>query len=200
MHGAAITMTRNIRRVGVPATKRGRPNPAYQAAIHDRRAADALAAGEYASVTVDDPMALDPGDKITVLRQLRNDPLARLHSHHQIDEAQYMAGRCYQRDWERAERGARAIDPTKEAVDGGQLPEPLSDSQGKARIRLVQIERVLGRRTHRVVHAFLIDGWTMEDIAVKFFQRSGHRWANHYGKIIRDGLDELAVEYQLASK
>ena len=29
----------------------------------------------------------------------------------QIDEAQYRAGRVFQRDWEIAERGARAIDP-----------------------------------------------------------------------------------------
>jgi len=29
MHGAAITMSKNIRRVGVPATKRGRVNPTY---------------------------------------------------------------------------------------------------------------------------------------------------------------------------
>jgi hypothetical protein len=37
--------------------------------------------------------------------------------------------RAFQFDWETAERGARAIDPTKEAVDGGQMPEPITDGQ-----------------------------------------------------------------------
>lgn len=73
------------------------------ATIHDRRSTDTLAAGQYAAIEVDDPY--EQGEKIVVLRQLRSDPLARLHSHHQIDDAQYHAGRCYQRDWEVAERG-----------------------------------------------------------------------------------------------
>ena len=36
-----------------------------------------------------------------------NDPLARLHSHRQIDEAQYQGGRAFQNDWKKAERGAQ---------------------------------------------------------------------------------------------
>src|SRR5262249_51218620 len=116
-------MVKNIRRQGIPATKRGRPNPAYaEAVVHDRRSADTLATGQYAAIDVDDPYG-QRGDKVTVLRQTRGDPLGRLHAHHQIDDAQYHAGRAYQGDRERADRGARAIDPTKEAVDGGRLPE-----------------------------------------------------------------------------
>lgn len=171
-----------------------------ESATHDRRATDALAAGQYASIDVADPMALNPGDKITVLRQLRGDPLARLHSHHQIDEAQYHAGRCYQRDWEVAERGARAIDPTREAVDGGRMPEPMTDGQGRARIRLVEIERALGRNMHKVAHAVLIEGLTMETLALRMFNRAGARWENYYGRIFRDALEVLAVEYNLAGK
>ena len=120
--GASQSMARNIRRIGVPATKGGKPNPAYQeSVVHDRRSADTLAAGQYAPIEVKDPY--DPnGAKLTVLRQTRGDPLGRLHAHSQIDDAQYHAGRRYQGDRERADRGARAIDPTKEAVDGGRLP------------------------------------------------------------------------------
>jgi hypothetical protein len=68
---------------------------------------------EVATVEVDNPLALEPGEKIVALRSIRNDPLARLHSHRQIDEAQYQAGRAFQSDWEKAERGPRAVDPTR---------------------------------------------------------------------------------------
>lgn len=169
--------------------------PAAQ--VHDRRSTDTLAAGQYAPIEVQDPYA--PDEKITVLRQLRSDPLARLHAGSHIDDAQYMAGRSYQRDWELAERGARAIDPTKEAVDGGQLPEPLSDSQAAARMRLIGVKASLGRKMHAVAHAFLIDGGTTEQIG-RAEDRSGHRWANYYGKMLRDALDTLAVEYGFASE
>src|ERR1700760_3482336 len=94
--------------------------------VHDRRATELGRKAEVAPIEVDDPYATREGETIVVLRQLRNDPLARLHNHRQIDKAQYLAGRRYQRDWEIAERGARAIDPTRERVDGGALPEALS--------------------------------------------------------------------------
>lgn len=172
----------------------------YPGAVHDRRSTDLTAGADVAAIEVDDPLALDAGDKIVVYRQLRNDPLARLHSHHQIDEAQYMAGRAYQRDWETAERGARAIDPTKEAVDGGMLAEPLSDKQGNARKRLVEIERALGRTMHRVAHAVLVDGLSMEVMALQLFNRHGEVSRKYYGTMFRDALNILAVEYRLATK
>ena len=52
---------------------------------------------------VDDPY--EPGAKIVTLRNLRDDPLGRLHDRNQIDEAQFQAGRRFQADWERAEKG-----------------------------------------------------------------------------------------------
>jgi hypothetical protein len=73
---------------------------------------------EIAAVEVDDPMALEPGEKIVTLRSIRNDPLARLHTHRQIDEAPYQGGRAFQDDWEKAERGPQAVDPTRECRRG----------------------------------------------------------------------------------
>lgn len=165
--------------------------------IHDRRSTDTLSAGQYAPIEIDDPY--QDGEKIVVLRQLRFDPLARLHSHHQIDEAQYHAGRCYQRDWETAERGARAIDPTKEAVDGGHLPEPITDRQAKARKRLIRVRAELGRVVRPLIHGVLIEGSSIEAYSI-LQGRAGARWSNFYGKMFREGLDVLAVEYKLASR
>src|SRR6516164_11558901 len=121
--------------------------------VHDRMSADAANRLniETAEILVDDPY--EPGAKILATRQLRHDQLAWLHSHGQIDEAQFKAGRAYQGDYERAERGARAIDPTKENVDGGLAIDPLPLSQMAARNKLVSIEKILGHYLVRILQA-----------------------------------------------
>ena len=73
----------------------------------------APSADEVAEIDVDDPHATRTGQKIPVLRQMRSDPLARLHARKQIDEAQYNAGRAYQRDWR--SRNAASVRSTSRA-------------------------------------------------------------------------------------
>lgn len=157
--------------------------------VHDRRATDLLAAGRYVPAEVIDPYASN--DKIVVMRQTRGDPLARLHSHRQINDAQFHAGRDYQNDREIAERGARAIDPTKEAVDGGLLPEALTERQVKARRRLVKIKTELGRRLVAVLDDVLIEGKTIEQIAQTRMQSV----LKLHGGLFRVALNELALIY-----
>jgi hypothetical protein len=158
------------------------------------------AQAEIAVVDIDDPVATKTGEKVTVLRQLRSDPLARLHAHRQIDEAQYRAGRVFQRDCEIAERGVRALDPTRERVDGGAMAQAVGDAQMRARKRLIAMEHVLGRTMHRVTHAVLVDGMSMETLAKALFDREGEVAVKYYGRLFRDALDVLAVEYGLAGK
>src|SRR3979490_454624 len=122
------------------------------AKVHDRRSKDLPRNAEVAAVEVDDPLALEPGEKIVPLRSVRNDPLARLHSHRQIDEAQYQGGRAFQDDWEKAERGPRAVAPPGEYVDGGQMREPITEGQRKAGLRLKSDERELGAAGSAPVH------------------------------------------------
>jgi hypothetical protein len=102
-----------------------------------------------AAIEVDDPLGLEPGEKIVTLRSIRNDPLGRLHSHRQIDEAQYQSGRAFQEDWEKAERGPQAVDPTREYVDGGQAREPITERQRKAVLRLNRARARTRRRRLR---------------------------------------------------
>src|ERR1700683_1202111 len=110
------------------------------AKVHGRRSTDLPRNAEVAAVEVDDPLGLEPGDKIVTLRSLHNDPLGRLHSHRHVDEAQYQGGRAFQDDWEKAERGPRAVDPTREYVDGGRAREPITERQRRAGPRLHRIQ------------------------------------------------------------
>jgi hypothetical protein len=132
-------------------------------------------------------------------RCARFDPLARLHSRRQIDEAQYHGGRSFQNDWEKAERGPQAVDPTREHVDGGQFREPITESQRKAVLRLNRIERELGADGSTLVHEVLIMGMTMEQISERR-GLGGQRWLDYFAKRLRECLDRLALVYGFATE
>ena len=154
-------------------------------------------ASHVAPVDVDDPYAA--GEKIRVMRALRDDPLGRLHDRGQIDEAQYRAGRAFQDDFEEAERGPRAIDPSKEAVDGGTMPEPISEGQRRAGLMLKQAHKLLGADGSAIAHDVLIHGRTMLQIA-GMRGLSGKKWAEHFGARFRDCLNRLAKLYGFANE
>jgi hypothetical protein len=165
---------------------------------HDRRAGDLPRNAEVVAVEVDDPLALEPGEKIVALRSIRHDPLGRLHAHHQIDDAQYRGGRAFQNDWERAERGPQAIDPGREHVDGAQGREPITEGQRQAVLRLNRAERELGADGAAIVHDVLVQGLTMEQVGLKR-GLSSQRWSDYFSRRFRECLDRLAILYGFAS-
>ena len=167
--------------------------------IHDRRSRDLPHNAEVAPIEVDDPMALEPGDKIVALRSIRNDPLARLHSHRQIDEAQYRSGRAFQNDWERAERGPQAVDPTREYVDGVRTREPITEGQRRVVLRLNRAERELGADGSALIHDVLIKGMTMAQVGQRRSLRSA-RWNDYFSRRFRECLDRLALLYGFATE
>lgn len=178
---------------------RARRNTSYKlTGLHDRRPRDLPFNAELAEVEVDNPLALDPDEKIVAMRSIRNDPLGRLHSHHQIDEAQYRGGRAYQSDWERAERGPQAMDPTREYVDGTRSREPVTESQRQAVLRLNLVERELGTDGAALVHDVLVLGLTMDQIGERRAVRT-QRWNDYFARRFRECLDRLALVYGFAT-
>lgn len=181
----------------MPRAKRKKPH--RLAKVHDRRSHDLPLNAEVAPIEVDDPLALEPGEKIVTLRSIRNDQLGRLHSHRQIDEAQYQGGRAFQNDWEKAERGPQAVDPTREYVDGVQTREPITEGQRKAVLRLGRVERELGADGAALVHEVLIVGLSMEQVG----QRRGlqsQRWMDYFARRFQECLDRLALIYGFATE
>jgi hypothetical protein len=169
------------------------------AKLHDRRSRDLPFNADMAEVEVDNPLALDPDEKIVAMRSIRNDPLGRLHSRRQIDEAQYRGGRAYQNDWERAERGLQGVDPTREYVDGARSREPVTESQRQAVLRLGRIERELGTDGAALVHDALVLGLTMDQIGQRRAVRT-QRWNDYFARRFRECLDRLALVYGFATE
>ncbi len=168
------------------------------AKVYDRRSRDLPLNAEVATLEVDDPLALDPGEKIVALRSIRNDPLGRLHSHRQIDDAQYQGGRAFQNDWEKAERGPQAVDPSRDYVDGVRGREPITEAQRNAVVRLNRIERELGADGSALVHDVLVHGLTMQQVG----ERRGlctQRWKDYFARRFGECLDRLALLYGFAA-
>ena len=166
---------------------------------HDRRALDLPRNAEVVAVEIDDTFAREPGEKIVALRSVRNDPLGRLHAHKQLDEAQYRSGRAFQNDWERAERGPQAIDPSRDHVDGAQGRELVTEGQRQAMVRLNRAERELGADGAAIVHDILVHGLTMEQVGHKR-GLSSQRWNDYFARRFKECLDRLAVLYGMSNE
>ena len=69
---------------------------------------------------------------MTVIRALKDDPVGRMHSRRQIDEAQYKAARAFQECADRATLGSmRSVDLAKTKVSGGLPADPLPMRNGE---------------------------------------------------------------------
>lgn len=159
--------------------------------IHDRRSQDLPINAIVAPLIVKDP----EGDNIVVMRSLRDDPIGAMHARGQVDEAQYAAARHWQRCYEAVEiSGARAIDPTKEAVDGGRMREMLSDQYSKAYRDLVDAGRKLGQEGEMIVRDVL--GRCMPLLhAAASRKLTTEREMIYFGGRFRECLDTLALVF-----
>lgn len=174
-------------------TKRRQPYDPNR--VHDRRTTDLLRNAQVSPIEIDDPLEL--GGKLIVMRSTRNDPLAALHARGSVDEAQYQGGRAFQKDFETAERGPRAIDPSKEAVDGGLMPEPITEGQWKAGSQLKVVFEKLGMDGSALVHDVLIHGMTYRQVS-NSRGLVGERWERYFGMRFGECLNCLAVVYGFA--
>lgn len=133
------------------------------------------------------------------MRSFRDDPLARLHDRRQIDEAQYQGGRAFQIDFETAERGPRAVDPSKEWVDGGRLPEPITEAQRRAALMLKRVYAKLEQDGSALVHDVLVHGLSYRQISeARGF--GGRKWEEFFGASFQMCLHKLSYVYGFATE
>lgn len=164
--------------------------------VHDRTTADLPINSIVAEAIVDDP--LERGAKLKVLRSVRDDPLAGMHSRAQIDDAQLAAGRLWQRYHEQSEIGGiQAIDPRKEAVDGGRIPEPLSERYSKAFLELKKADKELGLYGASLVRDVLGRRMSISDVA-RARSMSRQREIDYIGGRFRECLESLAKLWGVA--
>ena len=149
---------------------------------------------EPATRLVEDPY--DPGSMIRVeVRGL--DPLHRMLVRKEIDEAQARAGVMLRNAHETvSSAGVRAVDLSKERVDGGRLPSGTRDAAMMAVRRLHQAEAVLGWQMYRLLICSIVEGCPPSILA----ECSAAKATRHILAFqVRNGLEQLAAVWGLAS-
>lgn len=169
---------------------------ANKATVHDRRSTDLPKNARVAPVEIDDP--LEPGSKIIAFRSITG-PLEFLRAHNHIDEAQYNAGRQLQGYYEQSEiGGVKAIDPAKEAVDGGRMAETLTEQVQRAIQEVIRLEKALGMEGASLARQILCFGYSIQKCA-ELRGMHGKRFNEYVGIRFREVLETLALELKLIS-
>src|SRR4029077_1333415 len=161
-----------------------------QTPFPDRRARD-LNRGVIRHIVeceVEDPY--EPGAMISTLRSVRDDPLGDHFARGHLDEAQFLAGREFQRQVAAAERGPRAIQ-LSELVDGSPSCETLTDGQLRASKWLARWYGELGKDGSRILHEFLVEARSTRQIAAA---RGvvGLNWERYFFRRLRECLNTLS--------
>jgi hypothetical protein len=140
---------------------------------------------------------------MTVFVALKDDPVGRMHSRRQIDEAQYQAARAYQLAADQATLGAvRSVDLSRTKVSGGLAPDPLPDGRRRAMERLRAVEERVTRRYGleglSVTRAVLSDRQSVEQTA-RARGASSTREISFWTGLFRRCLDVLATAFGFSS-
>lgn len=129
---------------------------------------------------------------------LRDDPVGFMHARGNITDVQLKAARAYQADWEAVEiGGAKAIDTTKEAVDGGRFAEPDSERRLKAHAELNRIHAALGDYGRDLVGLVLAIGMPLGQVAQIWGVTEHHAYRSLRFRFV-ECLDTIAVQKSYA--
>lgn len=167
--------------------------------IHDRRATEFAKGVIPAATRV--PCPSGDGSTLTVTRNLRGDTLAYMLDRRQIDKCQFEAGRKWQTLFEAAGIGGiKAMDTTKEPVDGGgTVSEGITDRVKEAVRGLARADAAVGLNGVFLIRDVLGTGLTLDQVATSRGMISKTD-RDRLGWRFRGCLDELAVAFGLADK
>lgn len=138
-------------------------------------------------------------DTTRVVRNLRDDPLARLHHRGQITEAMFHGGRAWQRLYEQSQVGRiGSSGDLKEPVDGTPpTREPITDRQVRAGKLIRKLDIALGKVGAIYVRDILGDGLTIAQMSQRHGIIANKREIERLGARFRECLATLAKEFGL---
>lgn len=166
--------------------------------IHDRRSTDNLINSRITVDIVEDPYS-SIGEKITVTRSVRDDPLADMFSRHVIDKAMYEGGRRLQRLYEIMVIGPiSAVDTSKEPVDGGKMSEPITEKQRQAARDIAAVDKMLGQFGSTLMRNLLAEGMTVGQICARHNCVTA-RQSNFMSQRVRECLDDVCFHFGLVT-
>jgi hypothetical protein len=135
-----------------------------------------------------------------VFVNIAGDPVERGFRRGMIDLAQKMAAERFRELWERAgAAGARGIDPTRAAVDGGDR-DPVSLAVLQALTDLARARAEIGARAYDRVRMFAGEGRSATDIALAVHGTPTMRDREFVMVGLREALSDLAALWGIAGR
>lgn len=143
--------------------------------------------------------------RVRVIQSFRRDPIGRMFARHQIGDAEHQAARDFQDLHDDAQIGViRSIDPAKEAVDGGALPDVLTDKQQSAIRRIRTVERAIkdrhGAQGLVVLNGVIVAKLTVEQVANSHGGPAAAKKVEFWRGLFRETLQTLGVEMGTISR
>ena len=159
------------------------------------------------SIEVDNPFYHPDASehrRIRAVRTLRDDPLGQMHDRRQINEAQYQAGREWQRNYERArigyiqgpatqrEAGTEALRYAEPVWGSRKLPAGVTDAQMAAYDKLKAWKAALGSDGYWLIHTVLANKRSLREAANMKHVYVNEATLKYVGRRFRESLDCLA--------
>jgi len=133
--------------------------------------------------------------KVPALVNVRESAVASLEARGQLDECQVKTADAFRAYWEATGGvGARAIDYTREYVDGRGAIDPLPERRLTASEKLRDAKTHLGWRNYDLVAKVCGEGRSFRELATS--RRERDTMADN----LRSSLDDLAVLWKLATR
>jgi hypothetical protein len=167
-----------------------------QSHVHDRQATSLPHNAHVHVVTVADPY--ERGAHITAIRSIRDDPLGRLHAHGQVDDAQFYAGREWQRHYEHSQ--LQPSSQLRDPVDGGGACVDALEHAAKSLRVVMACSAVLGHEGDTLIRQVLGERWFLATVAIarNLNPHDGSRDMRYLGRRLQECLETLARYFRYA--
>lgn len=163
---------------------------------YDRQATELPRQAIPRVVVVDDPY--DPAARIRATTNIRDDPLGRLHDHGVIDDAQFNAGREWQRHYERSQLWPATT--LRDPVDGSGASVDALVGIADAIAVIAACGKVLGREGDALIREVLGERHFLATVAIarNLDPTNGSRDMRYLARRLRECLETLAHYFRYA--
>jgi hypothetical protein len=177
-------VAKNIRRTGIPASKKGKPNPEYVRSIIDGiPTPERLAKAQGFFVVGDDKQ----GTRIT---RMRDDTLERLVARKILSGSEYAALQKYHIHWHRAGLesciGSADLNRVFSSDPGSMSGMAKTEGQAHHRRQWREAREAIGHRSGIVVDNVVSAGWNLESAGHTIGYQSPYRARRATTELLRD--------------
>lgn len=144
------------------------------------------------------------GEFQCVTRNIKHDVVEWLFARNLIDEAERQAGLEFAKLVEGAGIvGAKAIDFSRDVVDGGGALPDMAVQRIEATKRLIYLAEKIGRESYELLWVVLVNGIPLWEVATQIDKSDGPTTQyrkRYFARMFRNALNEAAIVWKMADR